>query len=394
MAVPLLDLKAQTTALESDLRAAFERVLASGGFILGPEVAAFEEALAAYVGTRRAVAVSSGTDALLMLLMARGIGPGDQVLVPDFTFFATASTVARTGAEPIFVDACPACYNLDPADALRKITPRTRALIPAHLFGQSAEMAPLVELAHARRLFLIEDAAQSLGATHRGNRCGSLGHAAAFSFYPTKNLSALGDAGAITTDDDALADTLREIRVHGMVSEYRHRHLGGNFRIDALQAAFLRCKLPHLDHFNAARAEAAAKYQERLKALPGAVQLDTDSCACAGNRPDGGPAATLGVPAAYPHNGHTWHQFTVLVPGEGRRDALQAHLRERQIGCRIYYPMTVSEQTAMQRYGPSRSCPTAHRISRQCLSLPMFPEITESQIDEVVGAIAAFLDGR
>ena len=269
MNVNLLDLKAQNGALEPELQEAFLRVLRSGHFILGPEVERFERALAEFTGAKHALGVSSGTDAILLALMALGIGPGDEVLCPSFTFFATAGCVARVGATPVFVDSCPVCFNLDVRDAARRITPRTKAIIPVHLFGQAAEMDGVLALARQHGLRVIEDAAQALGATYRGKQVGTLGDFGTISFYPSKNLGALGDAGALLTNDTALFERARILRTHGMDPKYYHRVVGGNFRLDALQAAMLSVKLPHFNGYTVARRRNAALYQDWLSLLPG-----------------------------------------------------------------------------------------------------------------------------
>src|SRR5271154_4028980 len=251
MNVNLLDLKAQNGALETEFRDAFLRVLRSGHFILGPEVEKFERALAEFTGAKHALGVSSGTDAILLALMALGIGPGDEVLCPSFTFFATAGCVSRVGAKPVFVDSCPVCFNLDLRDAARRVTARTKAILPVHLFGQAAEMDGVLALAREHGLRVIEDVAQAIGATYRGRQVGTLGDFGTISFFPTKNLGALGDAGAVVTNDSALFERAKILRMHGMEPKYRHQVIGGNFRLDALQAAMLAVKLPHFNGYTA-----------------------------------------------------------------------------------------------------------------------------------------------
>src|SRR5271168_331902 len=281
MTVNLLDLKPQNSVLEPELHEAFLRVLRSGHFILGPEVDKFERALAEFTGAKHALGVSSGTDAILVALMALGIGPGDEVLCPSFTFFATAGCVARVGATPVFVDSCPVCFNLDVRDAARRITPKTKAIIPVHLFGQSAEMDGVLDLARQHGLRVIEDAAQAMGATYRGKQVGALGDFGAISFFPTKNLGALGDAGAVLTNDTALFERAKILRMHGMDPKYYHSVIGGNFRLDALQAAMLSVKLPHFNSYTAGRRRNAALYTQRLAALPGVVEAGPEDCGCA-----------------------------------------------------------------------------------------------------------------
>jgi dTDP-4-amino-4,6-dideoxygalactose transaminase len=383
MNVGLFDLKAQNSALEPELRAAFERVVRSGQFILGPEVENFEKALAAFTGAKYALGVSSGTDALLLALMVLGIGPGDEVLCPAFTFFATAGCVARLGAKPVFVDSLPACFNLDVADAARRVTPRTKAILPVHLFGQAAEMDAVLELAERNHLRVVEDAAQAMGATYRGTQVGTLGDFGTYSFFPTKNLGAFGDAGALVTNNEALYKRAKILRMHGMEPKYLHPVIGGNFRLDALQAALLAVKLPHFNGYTEARRRNAALYAERLGALPG-VKLAT--------APDAEIDTRLVLPAAYPHNGHIWNQYTVRVPGAGRRDALRAHLTAKGIGSEIYYPLSLHEQACFAALGyKPEEFPVARRLAGEVLSLPIYPELPREQLEQVCAAVGEFL---
>jgi dTDP-4-amino-4,6-dideoxygalactose transaminase len=372
MTVPLFDLKAQHAALEPELRAAFERVLRSGSYILGPEVERFEQALAAATGARHAIGVSSGTDALLLALLALGIGPGDEVLCPTFTFFATAGCVSRVGARPVFVDSDPATFNLDLRDAEKRITYRTKAIMPVHLFGQAADLEGVLALAARERgLRVIEDAAQAFGATFGGRAAGTLGDFGTVSFFPTKNLGALGDAGALLTNDDALAARARILRVHGMEPKYHHREIGGNFRIDALQAALLAVKLPHLAAFTAARRRHAAFYAGHL--------------AAAAQR------GALLLPTTAPGRDHIWNQYTVRVL-HGRRDALRAHLLARGIGTEIYYPVPLHEQKCFADLGyKAGDFPVARQLAGEVLSLPVYPELEAGAIERVSEAIAEFL---
>jgi dTDP-4-amino-4,6-dideoxygalactose transaminase len=398
MPVPLLDLTRQNLALEAGLKAAFERVLRSGHYILGPELAALEADLARFIGVKHALGVSSGTDALLLALMALGIGPGDEVLVPAFTFFATAGCVSRVGATPVFVDVCPVCFNIDTVDAVRKITPRTKALIPVHLFGQAANVDALLALAAGYNLALIEDAAQSLGAQHTGRQVGSLGTCGAFSFFPTKNLGALGDAGLFTTNDDALAQRATILRVHGMAPKYHHQVVGANFRLDALQAALLRVKLPHYAAYTRARQANAAFYTAQLAQSPGIAVPSFEECHTHPHflpqKGGAAPARQITLPLALPRHEHIWNQYTLRVHGPGRRDALLAHLQSRKIGAEIYYPVTLDQQPCFQ--GNSRggdTCPHSHALASEVLSIPIFPEITEAERAEVASAIADFVQG-
>jgi dTDP-4-amino-4,6-dideoxygalactose transaminase len=394
MNVSLLDLKAQNGALEAELNEAFLRVLRSGHFILGPELEKFEHALAQLTGAKFALGVSSGTDAILLALMALGLGPGDEVLCPTFTFFATAGCVSRVGATPVFVDSCPVCFNLDAADAAKRITPRTRAILPVHLFGQCADLDTIGELAEAHHLRVIEDAAQAMGATYRGAQAGTVGDFGTFSFFPTKNLGALGDAGALVTNNKALYDRAKVLRVHGMDPKYFHPVIGGNFRLDALQAALLAVKLPHFNGYTEARRRNAALYTERLSSLPGVAVARPEDCGCVAPRPAAKTDARVVLPVAYPHNGHIWNQYTLRVPGEGRRDALRAHLTAKGIGSEIYYPLPLHEQECFAHLGcKPEDFPVAHRLAGEVVSLPIYPELPRGHIEQVCAAIAGFLRG-
>ena len=379
MPVPLLDLNRQNGPLHDELAAAFERVMRSGHFILGSEVESLEKECAAFLGVNHTIAVSSGTDAILVSLMALGIGPGDEVICPTFTFFATAGCVARVGATPVFADIDPVTFNLDPADAALRITPHTKAIIPVHLFGQSAEMAPLMTLAHDNRLAVIEDAAQSLGARHRGRSCGAIGDLGIFSFFPSKNLGGFGDGGLVATNRDDLAERVRLLRTHGAKPKYYHKMVGGNFRLDALQCALLRVKLPHLPAYCAARRRNAAAYDAQLGQLPGVVRA-------------GMPAASVArfvLPVALPQNDHIWNQYTLRVPGAGRRDALKQHLAAAAIGCEIYYPVPLHLQDCFAHL-PRVDLPTAERWANEVLSLPVFPELAEAEHKEVIAAVGGW----
>jgi dTDP-4-amino-4,6-dideoxygalactose transaminase len=375
MKVPLLDLKQQNASLAAELRAAFERVLDSGQFILGREVEELERQTAALVNVKYAIGVSSGTDAILLALMALGIGPGDEVICPSFTFFATAGCIARVGAKPVFADSCELCFNLDVEDAARRVTPRTKAIIPVHLFGQAAEMDGVVKLAEARGLAVIEDAAQALGATYRGRRVGAIGTFGAFSFYPSKNLGGFGDGGMLVTSDDALAEKARLMRVHGAKSKYFHEVVGGNFRLAPLQAALLSVKLPHLASYSEARIKNACYYTTRLCEL-----------------------AFIMTPGAHSDNGHIWNQYTLRVaPGDNwkqagnPRDALKKHLAVREIGSEIYYPRPMHMQECFAHFGPYPALPVCERLAAECISVPIYPELAREQQDAVVTAIAEFL---
>jgi dTDP-4-amino-4,6-dideoxygalactose transaminase len=385
MNVSLLDLKAQNGALEAEFEAAFRRVLRSGHFILGPEVEKFERALAEFTGAKHALGVSSGTDAILLALMALGLGPGDEVLCPTFTFFATAGCISRVGATPVFVDSCPICFNLDVRDAEKRITERTRAILPVHLFGQAADMDGVLALARKNHLRVIEDAAQAMGATYRGTQVGTLGDFGTASFFPTKNLGALGDAGALLTENTALYERAKILRLHGMDPKYYHQVIGGNFRLDALQAA------PHFNAYTEARRRNAALYTEQLAVFSGVKTARPEDCGCVESHA-GYTDARLVLPVAYPHNGHIWNQYTLRVPGDGRRDALRAHLTAKGIGSEIYYPLPLHEQEcfAHLEYKPE-DFPVAHRLAGEVLSLPIYPELPAEQIAQVCAVIGEFL---
>ena len=381
MPVPLLDVNAQNLPIEKELTEAFSRVLHSGQFIMGPDVTAFEAEVAQFVEAMHAIGVSSGTDAILLALMALGIGPGDEVLCPTFTFFATAGCVARAGATPVFVDADPISFNLDVADAARKVTARTRAIIPVHLFGQSADMDAVMELAQKHKLAVIEDAAQSLGAKYRGRSVGSIGPFGTYSFFPSKNLGALGDAGMVVSNDDALAEKARLLRTHGSKPKYYHKLVGANFRLDSIQAAFLRVKLPHYNEYTKRRKANAAFYTEKLSKLPG-VALAADGA---------DSSARLILPVAQPHCDHIWNQYTIRVPGAGRRDAFRKHLTDLGIGSEIYYPVPMHEQECFAYCSAKSNCPTAAKLAQEVISVPIYPELQPPQLGEVVEAIAKFL---
>ena len=391
MNVNLLDLKTQNGALESELNEAFLRVLRSGHFILGPEVERFEQLLAQYTGAKYALGISSGTDALLLAMMALDIGPGDEVLCPSFTFFATAGCVSRLGAKPVFVDSCPVCFNLDVRDAAKRITSRTKAIIPVHLFGQMADMDGIRDLASKHGLKIIEDAAQAMGATYRGQQAGTIGDFGTISFFPSKNLGALGDAGALLTNDAALFAKAKILRLHGMDPKYYHQVVGGNFRLDALQAALLSVKLPHFDSYTAGRRRNAALYTERLSKLKGIDIARPENCGCLrpGTRED---SARIVLPVAYPHCGHIWNQYTLRVIGNRSRDNLRTHLTSRGIGSEIYYPLPLHEQACFADLGcSSDEFPWARRLATEVISLPIYPEIPAEQIEQVCSAIAEFL---
>lgn len=361
MPVPLLDFSAQHAAIADEAKAAFASILQSGGFILGKPVDTFEANLARYCGTNHAVANSSGTDALTLAMMALNIGPGDEAIVPSFTFFATAGCVSRIGATPVFVDIEPQTFNICPKAIEAAVTPRTKAILPVHLFGQCADMTAIMSIAHRHKLHVIEDAAQAIGARDHGRPAGSIGHIGALSFYPTKNLGAFGDAGACLTQDKGLDQMMRWLRVHGQTDVYRHQYIGGNFRIDAIQAAMLDIKLKHLDAAAESRRLAAARYDALLQGLPVVTPITADG------------------------QHHVYNQYTIRTE---RRDALCDHLKSRGIGHRIYYPLPLHLQPCFAHLGCKQGqFPESEKAAGQVVSLPMFPDLSEQQQQEVATAI-------
>ena len=373
MAIPLLDLKLQYATIRDEALKVTEEVYDSQAFILGKRVDEFEKDFARYCQSPHAVGLSSGTDALLIALMVLGIGPGDEVLVPAYSFFASAGVVDRVGAVPVFVDIRLSDYNIDPALLEARITSRTRAIMPVHLYGQTAAMADIDQIARKHGLPVIEDAAQAVGAELDGRRAGSLGVMGCFSFFPSKNLGAFGDAGAVTTGDASLAERLVDFRVHGSRPKYYHRYVGGNFRIDALQAANLHVKLPHLDAWSEARRRNAALY--------------------AGLFAETSLSQRIVLPEELPGRHHVYNQFVVRFP-EGRtvRDRVMEHLRSKAIGCEVYYPLTLPQQECFASVpSASEAFPNSDAAAAQTLAIPIFPELTEAQIGEVVKEIAGVL---
>ena len=371
-AVPLLDLTAQYHPIRQEILAAITRVCDSQRFILGPEVDAFEREIAERIGAPHAIAVSSGTDAILAVLMALGIGPGDEVITPTYSFFATAGCVVRLGGTPVFVDIDPVTFNIDPVAAKRAITPRTKAVIPVDLFGQCADLGPILAMAAEAGVPVVEDAAQAIGATYRSRQAGTFGIAGCFSFFPSKNLGAFGDAGLITTTDAGFAEALRLLRGHGAKRKYYHSKVGGNFRLDALQAAILRVKLPHLQAWTEARRRNADRY----RALFDEYRL----------------AQTVELPVELPGCRHIYNQFVIRAP---ERDALREHLTSRQIGTEIYYPVPFHQQECFRHLVPAGfACPIAERASATSLAIPIYGELTLDQQRHVVSAIAEFYATR
>jgi dTDP-4-amino-4,6-dideoxygalactose transaminase len=378
--VPLLDLSRQNGTLEPELFAAFQRVLRSCCYIMGPELERFEKDAAAFCQSAHSLGVSSGTDAILLALMSLDIGPGDEVLVPAFTFFATAGCVTRLGATPVFVDVCPHSFNIALADAAKKITVRTKAIIPVHLFGQAADMDAVMAFARGHGLRVIEDCAQSLGAKWKGCPVGSFGDFGIYSFFPSKNLGGFGDSGLLVTGDEALAAKARILRVHGMSPKYYHPSVGGNFRMDPLQAALLAVKMPHLEGYNRARAQNAAFYRRELGA---------HSCV-ADNLPGATRDAALLLPVDFTGDA-IWNQFTLRV-GHGRRDFLREHLAASGIGCDIYYPLSLDQQECFRATGQGgETIRVSHELAREVLSIPVFPELSVEQLKAVVDAIRGWL---
>ena len=371
MQVPLLDLRAQFAPLKKEIMAAIEDICDSQRFILGPKVEAFEAEMAAYCRTAGAVGVSSGSDALIISLMAEGIGHGDEVITSPFTFFATVGAIVRVGATPVFADIDPETFNIDPEKVAARITPRTKAIIPVHLFGQAADMDPLMELARKHGLVVIEDACQAIGAEYKGKRVGSIGTYGAFSFFPSKNLGCFGDGGAVSCDDPERVKKLKIFRNHGQSSTYFHEYVGGNFRIDALQAAVLSIKLRHLDAWSEARRRNAAEYR-KLFADAGLGDL-----------------VKLPEEAPYPVR-HIYNQFCIRVSG-GKRDALKQYLAEREVGCAIYYPLSLHLQPCFKYLGGKiGDCPVSEKITGEILALPIYGETSAEQRAFVVGSIAEF----
>src|SRR5499427_4976508 len=367
--VPLLDLHAQYAPLRAEILAAIERVCDSQRFIMGPEITALESEMAAMLGIRHAVAVSSGTDALLLALMALDITAGDEVVTPTYSFFATAGAVARVGARPVLVDIDAATFNLDPDKLLGAMTPRTKAIIPVHLFGQSADMDPILDVAHRAGVPIVEDAAQAIGGSYKSRPVGGFGAFGCFSFFPSKNLGAFGDAGLLTTNDVALAKKARLLRTHGMEPRYYHHLVGANFRMDALQAAILRVKAPHLAGWTERRRENANRYRTLFR--------------------EAGVLDRVTLPVEAPDRHHIYNQFVIRTP---ERDALKAHLDERGIGTEIYYPVPFHLQPCFAELGyRSGQFPHAERAAADSLAIPIYGELTLAQQEAVVSAIAAFV---
>ena len=368
MNVPLLDLKAQYHVIKPEVLSAIETVCDEQGFVLGPRVVAFEEATAQYIGSRYAIGCASGSDALLLSLMAMGVKAGDEVITIPFTFFATAGAISRLGAKPVFVDIQPDTFNIDPALIEQAVTPRTKAIIPVHLFGQCADMAAINEIAKRKKIYVIEDACQAIGAAQQGKRAGILGDTGCFSFFPSKNLGGFGDGGLITTNDKALADSMAMLRVHGSQVRYLHEAIGINSRLDALQAAVLQIKLKYLDQWNEGRRRNAERYQQLF------AKTKHADCVVL-------PPTVLG-------NFHVYNQFTVRVP---KRDELRAFLKEKGVGTEVYYPLPMHLQNCYRDLGHQKgSFPLSEQAAEEVLSIPIYHELTDAQQGYVVDTIVEF----
>lgn len=376
MGVPLLDLKAHHEPLHDEIMAAVEQTFRSQAFILGPEVGKLEEQVAAYCQAKHGIGVTSGTDALLIALMALGVGQGDEVITTPYSFFATAGAVVRLGAKPVLADIDPRTFNLDPNKIEKAVTPRTKAIIPVHLYGQSADMGPIMDIAHRRKVAVIEDAAQAIGTEYAdGRRVGSIGTIGCFSFFPSKNLGCLGDGGMAVTNDPDLAERMRVLRVHGSKPKYYHKLIGGNFRLDTIQAAVLNVKLKYLDQWTRRRQENADRY-ERLFQQSGLVQNGRVRL----------PEAVYRTSGAEHY--HIYNQFVLRVE---RRDDLLAHLKQKGIGAEIYYPVPFHLQECFRYLGHQEGdFPESERAANETVAIPIYPELTTGQQTEVVEAFATF----
>ncbi len=369
--VPMLDVNRQNSPLRAEVDAAIAEVCESGAFVYGPACRELERALAEYCGAKYAIGCASGSDALLLALMALDVGPGDEVVLPSFTFFATAGAVARLGAKPVFADILPDTFNVDPEDVARKITSSTKAIMPVHLFGQCVDMESLSAIAEeAGGIPIIEDAAQAIGAEYQGRRAGFLGKFGCFSFYPTKNLGGFGDGGMITTDDESAAEQLRVLRDHGQHPRYHHSMVGVNSRLDTIQAAVLNVKLPQLDGWAAGRNSNAERYEKAFSKprFEGGLQVPTVAEGC------------LSV----------WNQYTVRV-AEGRRDELQEYLASQKVGSAVYYPIPLHRQECFAELGYQEgSLPVTEQAAREVLSLPIFAELEAEELDQVIETVGKF----
>ena len=368
MTVSLLDLKLQYDEIADEIRVAIDEVLQTQRFILGPTVQAFEKEIAAYCGAKHAVGVSSGTDALLVSLMALGIVPGDEVITTPYTFFSTAGSISRLGARPVFVDIDPRTFNIHPEQIERAVSDKTKAIIPVHLFGQCADMDAILGVGRKHNLKIIEDAAQAIGAKYKGRNVGTLGDIGCFSFFPSKNLGGFGDGGMVVTDDAALAEKISMLRAHGSKPKYYHSIIGGNFRLDAIQAAILRVKLRHLDTWTGKRRQNAALYDRLFESLP------------------------IVTPYIEPHNFSIYNQYVIRV---SRRDELIAFLTQKGIGSEIYYPLPLHLQKCYDQLGYRKGdFPESEKAAAESLAIPIYPELTDAQQRYIVEQIASFLEKK
>lgn len=365
MNIPMVDLKGQYETLREEISRGWNEVLANTSFILGPNGKGLEEEVAAYCGVKHAIGVASGTDALHLAVRAANLGPGDEVITTPFTFIATAEAVSYVGATPVFVDIDPQTFNIDVAKAAAAITPRTKAIIPVHLFGQPADLAPLQELCHRHKLLLIEDCAQSFGATYQGRQTGSIGQFGCYSFFPSKNLGCYGDGGMIVTSDDALAESVRMLRNHGSKVRYHHDVIGYNSRLDDLQAVVLRVKLKRIDEYNRLRRQNAQRYSAALVGS-GLVPPQEDG---------------KGI--------HVYHQYTLLCQDSAQRERLQKALTAEGIASAIYYPIPLHQQNVYRGACAGLSLPVAEGVAARCLSLPIYPELHSDQVDRVCAVLLA-----
>lgn len=364
--IPMVDLKGQYHAIKDEIDQGLLQALESTQFILGPNVRAFEEEAAAYLGCAHAVGCASGTDALHLALIAAGVGEGDEVITTPFTFIATAEAILYVGATPVFVDIDPKTFNIDPNQIEAAVTPKTKAIIPVHLFGQPADMSSIQAIADKHNLKIVEDCAQSFGADITGKQTGSMGDAGAFSFFPSKNLGCYGDGGLVTTQDAKMAEHMRVLRNHGSWKQYHHSELGFNSRLDELQAVILRAKLKRIDQYNEGRRRVAHRYSKAL--------------------------AEMGL--APPHEDgigkHVYHQYTLLTD---KRDAIMAALREQQIGCAVYYPIPLHQQQVFADACAGTTLPVTEKISQSCMSLPIYPELSDEMVDQVLDVIRGVVQG-
>lgn len=362
--IPLLDLKAQYETIRDEVSQAILKVLEEGAYILGPEVKALEKEVAEYCGVKHAIGVANGTDALLLALDAQGIGPGDEVITTPFTFFATTEVVSQLGATPVFVDIDPKTYNLDIEKVKEKITKNTKAIIPVHIFGQAAQVDELMELAKQHNLFILEDAAQAMGSEYKGRKIGSLGHAATFSFFPTKNLGGYGDGGMVVTNDDDLAQKIRILRVHGSNPKYYHSEIGYNSRLDEIQAAALRIKLRYLDQWNDARREKAALYNKLLEGTPVATPYEAEDCK------------------------HIYHLYIIQAED---REGLRNHLQEHGVSTGVYYPVPLHQQIVYKPLGYEEgSLPICESLSLRTFAIPLYPELPNETIEQIANVIKEY----